>query len=356
MQKKYRDWDCIEDLQGHHYRVVGNFHSQNNLYVQWHSPEFSVEKPSFPSSQFFESVNFSLPPILKMPFSKIHTVKSPLEKFQALLAIVEHGSFAQRQQLTVEEREKIEAGLAISHKYQVEIKDMGVTDNSIFHGPHPKTSEIHLIVYGNTNAKKIVSAPFRLPAEGTGLRSLMKIEILPEAERIAIYTGQPMEDCFHMLYYRYDHFFLRNRPIRLSFVPSLIDMDKPGSCHNITDASVTPKSLTVKITATISDDTWGCFYPYSYEIVDVKILKVIKLSEGILPPDVSSIVRLLILDDGISGYYRTGDHIEAIGSLQLCEKMFHSTASSQKPIYQVFLGGHESYEGEYVSRQAGSEV
>ena len=259
---------------------------------------------------------------------------------------MEQGSFDQHQQLSLEDREVIEAGLSISHNYDVDIQSVGVLAPSLREEQLAGTPEIHLIVYGQVNAKKIVHASFRLPAEGSRLRSLMKIEVFSEAERIAMTTGQPLEDCFHMLYHRYDHFFLRNRAMRLSFVPSVADIAQymPYDEKSI----FTSTGISVKITATISEDAWGSFYPYCYDITDVNINEQ-KISSG--SPDIPPtplIRRILILDHEVFGFFHIGDRIEAMGSLQLCENLPYSTTTSPEPTYQVILGGPESYEGEYV--------
>jgi predicted nucleotidyltransferase len=347
-KKKYRDWDHLKDHQGNCFRVVGSLHPHSGVHVQWQPDEFSSETPPFPSSQFFQSANFNPPPIMEIPYDEIQSVISPLETFQAILFIVEQGSFEQRRQLSVKERETIEAGLSISHKYQVDIHAIGVTDGVII-PEQPNTSEIHLVVYGHANAKKIVAAPFRLSSTGSGLRSLMKIEIFPEAEQLALNTGQSLEDCFHMLYYRYDQFYLHNRPIHLSFVPNFTDIAHFRSYDK--NSIVESTTFSVKITATISEDAWGCFYPYFYEIADVTILEHNPISKSPNFPHAPSITRLVILDHEVFGYYQKGDLIEAMGSLQYCKNLLRSTTSTQSATYQVILGGPESYEGEYVLPQ-----
>ncbi|MHA1744789.1 MAG: hypothetical protein ACTSWW_02250 [Promethearchaeota archaeon] len=344
-KKKYRDWDFLEDHQGNCFRVVGSLHTHSGVHVQWQPREFSSEAPPFPPSQFFQSANFNSSSIMEIPNDEIQIVKTPLETFQAILSIVEQGSFEQRQQLTMKERETIEAGLSISDKFHVDIHAMGVTDDTIL-PEQPSTSEIHLIVYGHANAKKIMSAPFRLSSTGSGLRSLMKIEVFPEAEQLALNTGQSLEDCFHMLYYRYDQFYIQNRPIHLSFVPNFTDIAhfRPYDKNSIVEST----TFSVKITATISEDAWGCFYPYFYEITNVKIHEYKStLNSANLPP-APSITRLVILDHEVFGYYRKGDLIEAMGSLQLWKNLPNSTTISPISTYQVTLGGPESYEGEYV--------
>ena len=42
-EKKYRDWDSLEDHQGNSYWVVGSLHFQRGVHVQLQSSDFSVE-------------------------------------------------------------------------------------------------------------------------------------------------------------------------------------------------------------------------------------------------------------------------------------------------------------------------
>ncbi len=384
--KPFRDRDYLQDQQGDIYQVIGSIHPQGKVIallkykrvnpeegiqihknlipsndpisrVRNHELMYWTQKPTldvfirvlpnYSSKSAEENIrenrytNFNTVfqmKLIQIPCDQIKQHWHPQQRLQEILTIFQTGSFEEKQKLDRLERETIEVGLSLTELFTIPIDDIGVTGSILWQSQHEK-SDIDIIIYGNENANKILQSPLVLSSEKRGLRRYRTTEILPLAEKMALKTGRPMEECFEYIYHKKYLFFYNKRKVSITFAPKLMELiHYPFFDPNTIFSALKP----VRIQAKIKNSRWGYFYPSIFEIDCLDVL------EGKEIVQKSTISRLMVYEHELVGFFASGDTVEIRGLLQQASKVPSFYDESLINTFQIFLGGQETFGNEYI--------
>ena len=295
-------------------RILPNYSSK--------SAENNIKQNSYKS---FSTI-FQIPMII-VPRTKIVKHWKPKQRFKELLSKFASNEFEDKRNLDKIERQAIEVGITLESFFNINISEIGLT-GSILWRAHHEFSDIDIMVYGK-EFNKIIKHKGKLSAEGKGLRSFNKIEILPLAEKMAIKTGIPMEECFEYIYKKNYLFFFKNRKVSITFAPNLSEiLRNPLFSQETVFKTVRP----INIKAQIESCEYGYYYPGLFKI----------------KCDDEKITRLMIYEHELIGYYNEGDTVEIRGLLQECINVPDFNDLNSIKTYQVLLGGQETFGNEYI--------
>ena len=384
MKEIFQDRDYLQDVKGDIYQVIGSIHTNEGIFalhkykkvspkesqnthqklipsddpiskVKNHEFRYWKQKgsndlfirilPNYSSKSAGANIEQNLyktfSPIFQMsmiiiPHNQILKHWKPQQRFKELLSTFTSKNFSEIQKLDNLEREAIEVGITLESFFNIDISKIGIT-GSILWNAHHKNSDIDIMIYGSEFAK-IVNSTKIISAEGKGLRRFKKIEILPLAQKMAIKTGLPMEECFEYIYKKNYLFFFNNRKISITFAPNLQELLRyplfsPGTIF---------KSIkNIIIQAKIESCEFGYYYPSLYKIS-------CKNNNEETSFDSSDITRLMVYEHELVGYYKNGDNVEIRGLLQECINV--PNFNDLKPIktYQILVGGQETFGNEYI--------
>jgi len=283
--------DPISKVKNHEFRYWKQKES-NDLFIRI-LPNYSSKSASANIEQnayrSFSSI-FQIPMII-IPRNKIVKHWKPQQRFKELISRFASKEFSEKQKLDKLERETIEVGITLESFFNINISKIGIT-GSILWNAHHENSDIDIMIYG-TEFTKIVYNNKKLSAESKGLRRFKKIEILPLAEKMAIKTGLPMEECFEYIYRKNYLFFFNNRKVSITFAPNLQELLR----YPLFSPETSFKSLkNVTIQAKIESCEYGYYYPSLYKISCIKI----KDEKNYSPLDIS---RLIVYEHELVGYY-----------------------------------------------------
>lgn len=271
-----------------------------------------------------------------IPRNQIQKHWKPQHRFKELLSTFTSKNFSEKQKLDNLEREAIEVGITLESFFNIDISNIGITGSILWNAQH-KNSDIDIMIYG-TAFTKIINNTKEISAESIGLRRFKKIEILPLAEKMAIKTGLPMEECFEYIYKKNYLFFFNNRKVSITFAPNLQELLRyPLFSPETIFKSI--KSITIQ--AKIESCEFGYYYPGLYRISCEKIKKKKKIS----PLDIT---RLIVYEHELVGYYKNGDCVEIRGLLQECIGVPNFNDLEPINTYQILVGGQETFGNEYI--------
>lgn len=384
MKEIFQDRDYIQDVNGDIYQVIGSIHIKEGIFALEKYRKVSPEKtqnnhqkfipsddpiskvknhefrywkqkgsndlfiriiPNYSSKSASANIKqnayksfstiFQIPMII-MPRNKMVKHWKPQQRFKELLSRFASKNFSEIQKLDNLEREAIEVGITLESFFNIDISKIGIT-GSILWNAHHENSDIDIMIYG-TEFTKIVNSNKELSAEGKRLRRFKKIEIFPLAEKMAIKTGLPMEECFEYIYRKNYLFFFNNRKISITFAPNLQELLR----YPLFSPETIFKSIkNITIQAKIESSEYGYYYPSLYKISCKNINEEINF-------DSIDITRLMVYEHELVGYYKNGDDVEIRGLLQECNNV--PNFNDLKPIstLQILVGGNETFGNEYI--------
>jgi uncharacterized protein len=397
----YRDRDYLQDLEGHIYQVIGSVHPEKGVFAlqkyaqvkndhehgkdpiespriedypnRAHSllnkhqhpisfwkqkgtddkyirilPNYSAEAAAFniKNHKYQQFSHIFQMPMIQVPKTEIKIHWKPELKFQEFQNVFNKGSFKQKQSLDKLQRETLEVGYLMEEEFNVNVANLGITGSIVWDGQHDH-SDLDFNIYGYANTQKIINHP-PLDSEKKGLRGYRKIEILPIAEKMAIKTGLPMEECFEYIYKKPYHIFYRDRKVSLTFVPNLSEILQLPLYHKDT---MFENQQPCTVRGRIVSSEFGYYYPGLFQIHVEEIVD--KLSGKNSPNDTNliepkQISRLLVFEHENVGYYRENDRIEIQGLLQKCTMVPNFKTLEPVETYQMMVGTKETFGHEYV--------
>jgi predicted nucleotidyltransferase len=386
MKEIFQDRDYLQDIKGDIYQVIGSIHTKEGIFalqkykkvspkesqnthqklipsddpiskVKNHEFRYWKQKgssdlfirilPNYSSKSAISNIEqnvyktfstiFQMPMII-IPRSQILNHWKPQQRFKELLLRFASKNFSEIQKLDNLEREAIEVGITLESFFNIDISKIGIT-GSILWNAHHESSDIDMMIYG-TAFTKITNSTKEISTESKGLRRLKKIEILPLAEKMAIKTGLPMEECFEYIYKKKYLFFFNNRKVSITFAPNLQELLRyplfsPGTIFK------SIKSITIQ--AKIESCEYGYYYPSLYKISCVKITDEKKIRP-------LNITRLIVYEHELVGYYKNGDVVEIRGFLQECINVPNFNDLDPINTYQILVGGQETFGNEYIRK------
>ncbi len=384
MNEIFQDRDYLQDARGDIYQVIGSIHTKEGIYTLQKYKKVSPKKsqnihqklipsddpiskvknhefrywkqkgtndlfirilPNYSSksasANIKQNMYKSFSTIFQMqmiviPRNQILKHWKPQQRFKELLSGFSSKNFNEIQKLDNLERETIEVGITLESFFNIDISKIGITGSILWNAHHEK-SDIDIMIYG-TEFKKIINNTKELSAESKGLRRFKKIEILPLAEKMAIKTGLPMEECFEYIYKKKYLFFFNNRKVSITFAPNLQELLR----YPLFSPETIFKSIkNITIQAKIESCEYGYYYPSLYKISRKNINEEINFNS-------SDITRLMVYEHEHVGYYKNGDDVEIRGLLQECINV--PNFNDLKPIktYQILVGGQETFGNEYI--------
>ncbi len=384
MKEIFQDRDYLQDVKGDIYQVIGSIHIKEGIFALQKYKKVSPEESQNTHQKFIPSddpiskvknhefrywkqkgtndlfirilpnyssksavanieqnVYKSFSTIFQMqmiviPRNQILKHWKPQQRFKELLSGFSSKNFNEIQKLDNLERETIEVGITLESFFNIDILKIGITGSILWNAHHEK-SDIDIMIYG-TEFTKIINSIKKLSAESKGLRRFKKIEILPFAEKMAIKTGLPMEECFEYIYKKNYLFFFNNRKVSITFAPNLQEILRyPLFSPETIFKSI--KSITIQ--AKIESCEFGYYYPSLYKIS----CEVIKDEKKFSPLDIT---RLIVYEHELVGYYKERDIVEIRGLLQECINV--PNFNDLKPIttLQILVGGNETFGNEYI--------
>ena len=386
MKEIFQDRDYLQDVTGDIYQVIGSIHTKEGIFALQKYKKVSLKEsknthqnfipsgdpiskiknhefrywkqrdsndlfirilPNYSSksanANIEQNVYKSFSTIFQMqliiiPRSQIQKHWKPQQRFKELLSTFTSKNFSEKQKLDNLEREAIEVGITFESFFNIDISKIGIT-GSILWGAHHENSDIDIMIYGTEFTKIINSSKF-LSSESKGLRRFKKIEILPLAEKMAIKTGLPMEECFEYIYNKNYLYFFNNRKVSITFAPNLQELLR----YPLFSPETIFKSIkNITIQAKIEPCEFGYYYPSLYKISCNKIQDETDFG----PLDIT---RLIVYEHELVGYYKNGDDVEIRGLLQECINV--PSFNDLKPIktYQILVGGQETFGNEYIRK------
>ncbi|MHA1562526.1 MAG: nucleotidyltransferase domain-containing protein, partial [Promethearchaeota archaeon] len=328
--------DPISKVKNHEFRYWKQRDS-NDLFIRI-LPNYSSKSAG---ANIEQNVYKSFSNIFQMqmiiiPRNQILNHWKPQQRFKELLSGFASRNFSEIQKLDNLEREVVEVGITLETFFDIDISQIGITGSILWNAHHEK-SDIDIMIYG-TEFSKIVNSTKKLSAESKGLRRFKKIEILPLAEKMAIKTGLPMEECFEYIYKKNYLFFFNKRKVSITFAPNLQELLRYPL---FSPETIFKSKKRVTIQAKIESCEFGYYYPSLYKISCEKI----KDEKNYSPLDIT---RLIVYEHELVGYYKNGDDVEIRGLLQECINVPNFNDLNPIKTYQILVGGQETFGNEYI--------
>lgn len=354
ISSKIRQSNPIEEIKPHKFRLwekKGTTHRYYRILPNYSSISAQNNITENKYSQFCSIFQRKL---IMVPNDKINYYWRPEERVKELtewmnLPPADNRSIAEKLSKFDElERESIEVLSFLSDLFKIDLAEMGITGSLLWKGHHPQ-SDIDLMIYGHHNCRKILNStqiqPRDAQKDGKGLRKYTKLEILPIAQKMSVKSGLPLEECFDYIYHKPYLFYYDNRKISLTFAPLYTEIPK---CPLFIPETKFISLDVCCISAQIESDEWGFDYPGLFALREIKI---IKCPSNFLQ-NAEQITRLLVYEHEFVGYYRKGERVEVKGMLQRVER----APNYNQPweiidIYQILIGGVETFGNEYVKKQ-----
>lgn len=311
---------------------------------------------SHPFQEFFKPYGSTF---ILFPKEKIEMYFDPKLRLKTIANDFQEDLIQSLSRSPPQQRDALELLYIIEEKCKIPLEDMGITGSLLWGGAH-STSDIDIIIYGIQNHIKFIENALDLPKRDKRFRRLTVSEIFTIGSKFSAKTGMPIDDCIVYTNLKKYLFYFGKYYLSIAFNPNSDEIMNNPMANSETECIDVPEAFRVTIRANIDNMDWSYCYPSLIYLKNVEFVSNRK-SDSKNTTDLinaAQIIRVLIFEREISGYFNIGDNLIIQGLVQEIvnipniypnnKYIIKDNAKQKEKLYQIVLGTRINYGKEFI--------
>lgn len=353
--KKYRKIGADENYSGFFWHSNITKQKYERVISGYSTQSADKNIASHPYQAFFSIYGSTF---ILFPKDKIQIYFHPNDKLHVITSEFQDNLIQYLSQSPPQKRDALELLYIIEEQCDVSLNDMGITGSLLWDGVH-SGSDIDIIIYGIQNHLKFIENAMKLPKRDKRFRRLAVSEIFTIGSKFSEKTGMPVDDCIVYTNLKKYLFYFGKYFLSIAFCPNSDEIVTNPMANHETECKDVPEMNRVTIRAKIDNLDWSYCYPSLIYLRNVEFVsngkRDSKKKEDLL--DSNKIIRALIFEREITGYFNIGDDVIIQGLVQQIVNIPNLYPNNRNPentgignniIYQIVLGTRTNFGKEYI--------